>query len=351
MFVHDFKGGKPIAYRLTGVVKVATIFDDAETKLMKFTLESPELHVRPHGSRSQTEFKFHRSPLDNYKNSAFYGIWSLGNIDEIYVNAAEETAMINLKKSIVGLFQCKSAEGDFIEEDASGVCDVLYRDTSQTSTRKIKRNCSSSKQHVLFERFEQPLRITVHNHRSTDYKFLPDGNIDAIESRDYFFIALEANRKIGSSVDSFVVLRTDETISDVPPIADKSAKEYLLTLNAYKSETLQSEPLIAAALPSKPNLKKVIKQNIENLNAENIGTLNAANAFIELLPLVRQANKAELVKILKSSSLVNRKVCQMGNAIYDYFSYQLFNRSFDPFNRRNCLIYWVQCKPLTRMQL
>lgn len=309
MFVHDFKGGKPIAYRLTGVVKVATIFDDAESKLMKFTLESPELHVRPHGSLSQTEFKFHRSPLDSYKNNAFYGLGSLGNISEIYVDAAEETAMVNLKKAIVGLFQYKSIEGAFIEEDASGVCNVDYRGTSQTSTRKTKRNCLSTKQRVHFERFEQPLRVAVQSHRSTEYKFLPDGNIDAIESRDFFYIALEANRKIGSSVDSVVVLQTDETISDVTAIVDKSAKEYLSTLNKYKSETLQTEPLTAAAVPSKQNLKKAVKQNIENLNAENLGTLKAAKAFIELLPLVRQANKVELVKILKSKSLVDRKVC------------------------------------------
>lgn len=307
VFVHDFKGGKPIAYRLNGIVKVATIFDDAEWKLLEFTLVSPELHVRPHGSRSQTEFKFHRSPLDNYKNNAFYGVWSQGNISEIYVNAAEETAMVNLKKAIVGLFQCKTSEGDFIEVDASGVCKIEYRDTSHTQIRKTKRNCMSSKNIVHFERFEQPLRVAVQNHRSTEYKFLPDGNIDTIESRDYFYVALEANRNIGSSVDSFFVLRTDETITEVTPIASKSVKDYLLTLKKYKSETLESEPLIDT-MPSKLNLKQTIKQNIDNLNAENLGTLNAANAFIELLPLVRKAKKAELVKILKSTSLLERKV-------------------------------------------
>lgn len=312
VFVHDFKGGKPIAYRLNGIVKVASIFDDAESKLLEFSFESPELHVRPHGSMSQTEFKFHRSPLDNYKNNAFYGIWSLGNISEIYVDTAEETAMVNLKKSIVGLFQRKTTEGVFIEEDASGVCNVEYRDTSHTSSRKIKRDCSSSKKVIGFERFEQPLRVAVQNHRSTEYKYLPDGNFDSIESRDYFFVALEANRKIGGSVDSFVKLQTDETISDVKPIDNKSAKEYLLTLKKYKSESLQSEPLIDA-LPTKQNLKKVIKQNLDNLNVANLGTLNAANAFIELLPLVRQANKVELVQILKSNSLLERKVRKVGN--------------------------------------
>lgn len=344
--MHDFKGGKPIAYRLTGVVKVATIFDDAESKLLKFTLESPELHVRPHGSLSQTEFKFHRSPLDNYGNNVFYGIWSQGNVSEIYVNAAEETPMVNLKKAIVGLFQCKATEGDFIEEDASGVCSVEYRATSPTSIRKTKRNCSSPKKSVNFERFEQPLRVTVQNHRSTEYKFLPDGNIESIESRDYFYVALEANRKIGSSVDSFVVLRTDETDSDVTPIDSKSAKDYLLTLKKYKSETLQSEPLIEAT-PSKQNLKQVIKQNIDNLKAEQLGTLNAANAFIELLPLVRTANKADLVKILKSPSLLERKV----SPSFQCFVFVSFIRSSNSFTRLNCSICWVLCKLLTHMRL
>lgn len=307
VFVRDFKDGKPIAYRLTGVVKVATIFSDVDTKLLKFAFESPELHVRPHGTRSQTEFQYHRSPLDSYKNNAFYGVWSQGNISEIYVNADEETSLVNLKKAIVGLFQRKTSEGDFIEEDVSGVCGVEYRDTSHTSSRKTKRDCSLSEKTVRFERFEQPLRVAVQNHRSTEFRFLPDGNIERIESRDYFHVVLEANREIGSSVDSIVMLTTDETISDVTPITSKSPKEFLLTLAKYKSETLQSEPLVET-VPTKQNLKKAIKQNIDNLNAENLGTLKAANAFIELLPLVRKAKKADLIKILKSPSQIERKV-------------------------------------------
>lgn len=326
VFVHDFKGGKPIAYRLNGVVRVATIFEDGESKLLEFSLESPELHVRPHGSLSQTEFKFHRSPLDNYKNNAFYSIWSQGNISEIYVDTAEETAMVNLKKAIVGLFQRKTSEGNFDEEDASGVCNVEYRDTSHTSSRKTKRNCSLSKKVVGFERFEQPLRVAVQNHRSTEYKYLPDGNFDSIESRDYFSVALEANRKLGGSVDSFVMLQTDETISDVTPIASKSAKEYLLTLKKYKSESIQSEPLIDA-VPAKQSLKKVIKQNLDNLDVVNLGTLNAANAFIELLPLVRKANKVELIQILKSNSLLERKVRKI--LIFNNFPFNLFEFRFN----------------------
>lgn len=340
VFIRDFKGGKPIAYRLTGAVNVATIFADDESKLLKFTLESPELHVRPHGSLSQTEFKYHRSPLDTYENSEFYGIWSQGNISQIFINAAEQTAMVNLKKGIVGLFQCKTSEGNCIEEDASGVCDITYGYTSHTSVRKTKRNCSSSKKIVPFERFEQPLRVAVQNHRSTEYTFLPDGNIDTIESRDYFFVALEANRNIGSSIDSFMALRAEDTISDVKPITSKNAKEYLLTLKKYKSETLQSEPL-ADAVPSKTNLKQAVKRNIDNLNVENVGTLSAANAFIELLPLVREANKADLVNILRSTSLIERKVRQLPF----FFNLILFTKSFASFNRANYWICGVQRKP------
>lgn len=345
MFVHDFKGGKPIAYRLTGVVKVATIFEDAEAKLLEFSLESPELHVRPHRSLSQTEFKFHRSPLDNYKNNAFYSIWTEGNVSDIYVNDAEELAMVNLKKAIVGLFQIKSTEGDFIEEDVSGVCNTDYRDTSPTSMRKTKRNCSSPKGTVHFERFEQPLRVAVQSYRNTEYQFLSSGNIDSIESRDYFHVVLEANRKIGSSVDSFVTLRTDGSLSDVTPIVSKSAKEYLLTLTKYKSETLLTEPLLLEATPAKQSLKKVVKENIDNLNAENLGTLKAANAFVELVPLVRTAKKDELVKILKSATLRERKVQSINLTIHDHFIHVV-----ESSNRHNSSICWALFRPMIRMR-
>lgn len=309
VFVHDFGGGKPIAYRLTGVVRVASILGDADTKLLKFILESPELHVRPHGSFSQTEFKPHRSPLDNYRNKPFYGSWQQGNISQIYVDADEETVLVNLKKAIVSLFQRKTSEGIFVEEDAAGVCNVEYRDTSPTDFRKMKRNCVlPSTKSVLIERFEQPMRIAVQNHRSTEVSFLPDGNVDTIESRDYFYIATEANRKIGSSVDSFVVLRTDETLSDATIVDGQTEKDYLLTLKNYKAETLSGEPTPPIEETPEKSLKQLIKQNIDNLSADQLGTSNAANAFIELLPLVRVAKKAELVQILKANTLQQIKV-------------------------------------------
>lgn len=49
VFIRDFKKGKPVAYRLVGELKVANILSADDVKLLRFSLDSPQLHVRPHG--------------------------------------------------------------------------------------------------------------------------------------------------------------------------------------------------------------------------------------------------------------------------------------------------------------
>lgn len=307
VFVHDFKGGKPVAYRLKAVLKVATIFADATSRLLKFDLESPALHVRPHGSLSQTEFAFHASPLDLYENQPFYAIWNKKNISEIYVAANENSSLVNLKKGIVSLFQFKTESGDFLERDASGLCKVTYRDASPSSFYKTKHTCRSKNEVHVFTRPEKALHVRVQSHRSNAISFLPSGAIESIEGRDYFHISLEVNPKIGNSVDSFMALQTDNNISDVKPIDVKSPKKFLLSLKKYTSEPLEA---VAQIVPVSPDatFRKLVKNYSSDLNIKHIGTGKTASAFVELLPLMRRASQSDVLKIFNDKSVAENRV-------------------------------------------
>lgn len=298
---------------MIGDLKVVSILTADDSKLLKFTLNEPQLHVRPHGSDSQTEFNFHKSPLDSYKNDEFYAIWKSGNISDIYFQANENVALVNLKKAIVSLFQFQTNDGDVIENGATGRCDVRYRGISQTGVRQMKQNCVLEQKVERIIRPEQPLQMSVQSYRSTDYRFFPDGSIDKIESRDYFHIALAANREIGGSVDSIVILKSDENVAKIDPVDSKSPKEYLSHLENYKSDVLETTAH-STDTTIKGSVKKVIKQHEDALSTKSIGTIQSSKAFLNSLPVVRAAKKDDIVQLLKHPKLAEIKVC---NCIFD----------------------------------
>lgn len=306
--MRDFKGGKPIAYRLTGDLKISCMNADDSSKLLKFELNGPTLNVRPHSSVSQTEFVYHKSPLDAYTNEPFYAIWTKENVSHVYVHAEEELALVNLKKGLVSLFQFKTTEDDVRENDVSGACDVRYRNTSPTSIRKTKANCVASSKTVHFVRKERALRVKVQNHRSTSITFAANGQLDTVESRDYFHIALEANPKIGSSVDSFIALKSNGKLIDVKAAKEKSPKKFLLSLKHYKSESLETLPQISDKTTATRNFKQKVKNLADNLDWNRLGTKEASTAFVQLLPAAREASKADFLKTLRLKKIGDVKV-------------------------------------------
>lgn len=303
----DFKNGRPIAYRMIGDVNIANILTTNDSKLLKFTLKVPQLHVRPHGSDSQSEFHYHKSPIDAYENHDFYAIWKLGNISHIYVEANENVALTNIKKAIVSLFQFQTNEGDYKETGAAGVCDVQYRQTSPTGVRQMRQSCVQKSKSNHFIRPETPLQVNAQNYRTTDYRFFPDGTIDKIESRDYFHIALDANRDIGGSVDSIVVLHSNDIVTNVQSINDKTPKEFLSQLKNYKGESLETISQ-HIDVPIDSNIKKAIEQYETDLVTSNIGTIPSAKAFLHILPIARAAQKHDIIQLLKSKKLAEIKV-------------------------------------------
>lgn len=310
VFIKDFKSGRPVAYRLIGTLKVVNILTADDAKLLRFNLDSPQLHVRPHGSSSQTEFFFHKSPLDNYKNNDFYAIWKLGNVSDIYYDANENVALTNIKKALVSLFQYQINDGDYTENRGSGRCEVRYRGTSSTGIRRMKTNCIRDITTSHRIRPEEPLQGSAQSYRSTDYEFFPDGSIQKIESRDYFHIALQANREIGGSIDSIVVLKSNEHVAtDTASVVNgKSIKEFLSSLKNYKSQQLET---VAQSIETSTNhnIKQAIKEYEKSLSTSSIGTVQSAKAFLNILPIARVARKEDIIELLKSKKLAKIKVC------------------------------------------
>lgn len=307
VFVNDFNSGKPIAYRLTGTLNVACVLQQNFTKLLKFTIEEQQLHVRPHGSWSQSEFFAHRSSLDTAKNHQFYAIWKDGQVKKFVSHKNEDTSLVNWKKALVSLFQIRTTEGDFIETDSSGSCDITYRQTSPASYGRFKINCNATDVENFYSRSEFPVKVLVQSYRSTEYTFLGDESVDTISSRDYFHISFAANTNVGGSIDSTIELKSEGHVAQVTPEKSDTINDFVASLSNYKSASLITQK-IESISDEKPNIKKLVKQRVADLDSTKLGTAVAADAFLQILPVARQAKKEDLIKVLKATTLKEIRV-------------------------------------------
>lgn len=271
-----------------------------EEKLLKFTLQSPTLHVRPHKSQSQTEFDVHRSPLDKYTNNDFYALWNLGKITKVFISEKDDEALVNLKKGLIGLFQYQLLDGDYTEEDVCGKCKVTYTSTSPTSYQKLKKSCQgfADSDKVYFSRPEVPLSLRVNSYRSTSFKVAPDGSLDTVESRDYHSTSLGANEKVGGSVDSLIALEWDGRPNTVAVITAKTSAEAVSTLKGLKEQDLVSSLQHAPAPDS--TLKAIVKERLSDLDKSYLGTMTSAFALVDILPIAKGSDKKEIVQVLKA---------------------------------------------------
>lgn len=306
VYVYDFSGGKPIAYRLTGTLQLACILQEESRKVLKFKIDLPQLHVRPHGSWSQTEFSPHRSFLDNVKNHEFYAVWENGDVEKFVSHQNENVSLKNLKKALVSLFQFKLDERNFIEKDVSGSCDITYRQTTPVSYARFKVKCNATNIKEFYSRNESPVKVLIQSHRNTEIKFLRD-DIEVVDSRDYFHISFAANTKVGGSVDSTINLKVQEHVSTVSTSKSKTIEEFLTSLSNYKSSSLIAKTQTYTE-NDLGNIKKIVKERASDLESNKIGTASAAHAFLKILPVARGSNKDDVVKVLKATTLKEQRV-------------------------------------------
>lgn len=304
MFINDFKGGRPIAYRVIGKLHVGSVWGIEHEKLLKFTFASPELHVRPHKSDSQTEFFYHKSPLDGYVNKDFYAHWNYGKIEAVYIAENEPEALVNLKKGLMSLFQYQLLDGDLAEVDISGECLANYVSTSSTSYQKLKKNCKPLNGTVLFGRTEVPLGVTVDSYRSTSYKVTPHGSLDTVENRDFHAIRLQANRNVGGAVDSLLQLEWNGVEGKVAVIDVETIEEALKSIDWLKKQSLYVDAsVVNSGSSDEPvSFKAVVKERLSDLEQSNLGKIGSAFTLVDILPAASKANQKEILQVLKARS-------------------------------------------------
>lgn len=331
VFISDYKGGKPIAYRLTGSLQAGSVWSNEREKLLKFSLESPHLHVRPHKSQSQTEFSQHKSPLDSYSNDEFYAVWENGKITKVFIGEHENEALVNFKKGLVSLFQYQLLDGDHTEDDVSGSCHVKYTSTSPTTYQKLKEKCTKFNGTTYFARPELPLSVVIKRYQGTTYKVSPDGSLDTVESRDFHAVKLAANKNVGSVVDSVISIEWNGKDGHFDTVTASSVSDAVVSLGGLEEQTLESTAL--ASTEEVLSLKKIVKERIDDLDKDKLGTMASAFVLVDILPIVRLSDKKEIVQVLKAKITKPHLVSFLCTIyqICDNFSYEcllLYSHNF-----------------------
>lgn len=249
--LHDHKGGPAVAYRLTGSLRVGSVWVGDELKLLQFHLSTPQLHIPARDSTTTTtttdpddetalRFVSQTSLLDAAVNRPFYAVWHLGAITKVYVHGKEDPSLVNLKKALIGLFQYQLLDGEYDEHDAAGSCAVGYASSGRSAFEKVWRRCTEYG--AFHRRADRPVGVRVESDtRRAAYRVTDDGTLEKVTVHERHRYVLAANERAGAELRSTLTLRFDGSISNIETLPGGTPEEAAKTVKGLKRQTLETD--------------------------------------------------------------------------------------------------------------
>ncbi|XP_041981862.1 microsomal triglyceride transfer protein large subunit [Aricia agestis] len=279
--------GKELGIKVKAILNLKPIWRDTQNDyLLKFNLLSPQQLSK---SKSH-EYLPQKSLWDSYPDTEFYVHWKNGIIAEAYMSPSEPIDVLNLKKSILSLFQFHIFEGESSETDVSGVCKVQYEAVSLHNIKKIKNKCVWN---------DQELDKDIASSRVTLYKLGEAlNNIKDIYSKEEHSLKDESLR-----ARAWLHLHHETSSGENLPLVDGSLADALQKIPS----THQLMPL-SMQLPTEDKEKKLNAKELTALlesatealasEAGEGGTVDAAACAIRVLPALSAASRDTLAAVL-----------------------------------------------------
>lgn len=188
---------------------------------------------------STKQFEEQTSAITKTLNKPFYAHWSSGKILNIYLNKDEIDSLANFKKGIVSLFQYQILDGNYMENDVSGFCDVAYTSNSPNSYIKFKTNCKTSDLD-FFSRLNVPLGVKLDSLRLAKFVVLPEGTITSALSTENHKFSVNSFLNIGGNVESIMSLKLDTSskTNSRSSVSEETIDKALATLTDVKGQSL-----------------------------------------------------------------------------------------------------------------
>ncbi|XP_074097832.1 microsomal triacylglycerol transfer protein isoform X2 [Cotesia typhae] len=295
---------KDVGFMFSGNLIVNAIWQDPNDQdncLLAIELSEPQLWIKSRKAPEPEGFVEHKSKLDDVSLKPVYALWKHGVIKKLYAGQDETRSSLNLKRGLASLLQYRVLDGDYLEQDASGKCNVTYESPGPNSVRKTKKFCEQDLK-VKKEHPSPIMGVDVLSSRVADYKFNSAVLPIAVEEFEQHEVTLRVKPEIGATVTSQRILKEVAGNNVIKKVNAASIKEAMAHLQPGFREIPIGLEVEAVSCPESGclTLEKLIEENREALETSSVGTVRSAAAFLKLIPLIREATAEDLVKILKS---------------------------------------------------
>ncbi|XP_070505375.1 microsomal triacylglycerol transfer protein [Chironomus tepperi] len=327
--LYDFKTAaeQSIGYRISGDLKVSSVYGDSENGfLLRFKLISPQLYLEKFKA-TPIDYDLKKSILDGHDKLIFYAHWKAGIIEKAFIKDTKDSSLNNFLRSILSLFQYQTADGETVETDVTGTCDIKYIAKSSRRFMKIKTNCKNEK----FYNHERPIKSLGCDTKITRVNIIEtsaDGLLDSIHSSDHHKLSVTAYNNVGFKTGSLFFLKLGLVKSCEAIVAD-SFDDALKTLDGFTETTLLPE--IGDESSEDGNLVKMIKDAKENLKNEDVGKENSALALLNLVSAGRKSKAEDLLRIIngRTTKEIRPQLMDLLAAIQTDESYLAFRSTYN----------------------
>ncbi|XP_015513118.2 microsomal triacylglycerol transfer protein [Neodiprion lecontei] len=299
------RAGGDVGFQLTGELAVTAVWkdpNDADTLLLRVELLSPQLWIKSRKAPEPEGFIEHSSRLDDISKGPALVLWQKGELGTLYLDPSDEASTANLKRGLVSLFQYRTLDGDYLEHDASGLCNVTYLSGGPHRLMKEKTFCADNSLPPKKQHSSPVFGVKVESLRRAEYDLISGLLPKSILNEERHEMSLATKPEASTAVSSQQLLELVPGKLEATPVVAETVKDAIVLLEPSFRESsisLQLEP------PTCPDagcvtLGQVLDQNRAALAESALGSTKSALAFLKLLPLVREASIDDLAKVLKS---------------------------------------------------
>lgn len=305
--------GTDVGYQITASVDLTSVWQDPSDSthiLLEVLMTKPKLSIQTRKAHTPDGFAGHASMLDDMKNTEpIYLDWSNGKIKRVYSTQSEPISLKNMKKGIASLFQFQRTNTAFNELDSSGDCIATYKVVEGNAMIKRKSRCQHHGPSKSFSRAEQILGISAETQYKTKYSLKGDGKIiNTLTSTEVHSMRVNLRSQSGASVISrqSIHLKNEKSTGKFYQLSSLTKVVESITQkrgNKFVEDILQieEEPNTCQGLSCK-GLAETVKKVAKQLHSSQLASTSAADAFVTLLPIVRQSSKAEILEVLLDSA-------------------------------------------------
>ncbi|MBN3291609.1 MTP protein, partial [Polypterus senegalus] len=223
-----------------------------------------------------------------------------GKVNTLYANPEESTAIRNLKRGLVSLFQLQLTSGNREEVDVSGRCKIRYV-TQQGQVTRHKQVDSCKIPETGFTSHSKVLGVSKMSQSITVFK-VDDRFIKSAYAEEIHLVTLNAHQSLVLEIKARQRLQLLAIEGGPKETPGKQVASIVKSLNPkYTTIPLPAEAIKSECKDCRP-LSELWQSVHKDLEPENLSDAKATRSFLSLIQSLRKAKKLEILQLLKSAS-------------------------------------------------